>query len=123
MQPGPIEAGANCQRYAYAVLGLFDRHVPGHRSSELWDDQAFIHPPINNLHDLDLVLFNANNSAWAPTSQCQWMVSSSISVPRSAILPSGAGTSSRRDLSTPQSLVLFGSLRRGSRPGASEDHR
>ncbi|HWN32289.1 MAG TPA: hypothetical protein VNP03_06070 [Pseudonocardia sp.] len=37
---GPIAAGANCQRYAYAVLELFGRHLPPLRSAELWADTA-----------------------------------------------------------------------------------
>lgn len=34
----PLAEGANCQLYAYAFLTLFGRHVPAHRSSELWAD-------------------------------------------------------------------------------------
>ena len=58
----PIANGANCQRYAYAILGLFGRTVPDHRSSELWAEPAFEHPA--EPQDLDLVLFNSDVSAW-----------------------------------------------------------
>lgn len=34
------EGGANCQLYAYGVLGLLGRSVPPHRSSDLWEDPA-----------------------------------------------------------------------------------
>ena len=61
---GPLESGANCQRYAYAVLALFDRFVPPHRSSELWEDPAFVHPEPTGAEDLDLVLFNDSEMAW-----------------------------------------------------------
>ncbi|MFJ8672433.1 cell wall hydrolase [Streptomyces sp. NPDC093589] len=53
-----LTAGANCQRYAYAVLGHFGLRIPPLRSAELWADTAATrraHPP----HHLDLVLFDA----------------------------------------------------------------
>lgn len=57
--PGPIEAGANCQRYAYAVLAQFGLYVPPVRSSGLWTHPGIrqVHP--RDLRPLDLVLFNA----------------------------------------------------------------
>ncbi len=56
---GPIADGANCQRYAYAVLGLFGHRVPEHRSSELWADEAFYDTIIDgDFRPLDLLLFN-----------------------------------------------------------------
>lgn len=60
----PIESGANCQRYAYAVLGLFGISVPPHRSSELWEDPSFLHPGRGAARPLDLVLFNQERGAW-----------------------------------------------------------
>jgi hypothetical protein len=36
--PG-VEHGANCQLFAYAVLGLFGRVAPPLRSSDLWADR------------------------------------------------------------------------------------
>jgi len=60
----PLASGANCQRYAYAVLALFDRRVPPHRSSELWEDSTLKHPDRTDAHDLDLVLFNDSDNAW-----------------------------------------------------------
>lgn len=61
---GDIEHGANCQRYAYAVLGLFGRVIPPHRSSELWDDASFEHITQEDAQDLDLVLFNSTAESW-----------------------------------------------------------
>ncbi|MHA7985411.1 hydrolase [Rathayibacter sp. CAU 1779] len=60
----PLALGANCQRYAYAVLALFDRHVAPHRSSELWEDPTFPHRDRDEAQDLDLVLFSDSNAAW-----------------------------------------------------------
>ena len=57
-------AGANCQVYAYAVLGLFGRRVPPHRSSELWADRDFAHVSKQEAEDLDLVLFNRTADSW-----------------------------------------------------------
>jgi hypothetical protein len=59
-----LEAGANCQRYAYAVLELFDRHVPAHRSSELWEDANLTHRDPSGARDLDLALFNHSHDPW-----------------------------------------------------------
>lgn len=58
------EYGANCQSYAYGVLGLFGRHVPRHRSSELWEDEHFAHLHPGEAQNLDLVLFSATGEAW-----------------------------------------------------------
>jgi hypothetical protein len=60
----PIAMGANCQRYAYAVVGLFGLTLPPHRSSELWSDKALEHPGERAVRDLDLVLFNRSADAW-----------------------------------------------------------
>ncbi|GAA1734962.1 hydrolase [Brachybacterium phenoliresistens] len=58
------ESGANCQLYAYGVLGLLGRTVPPHRSSELWEDPALGHPPPADVADLDLVLFASEDRAF-----------------------------------------------------------
>ncbi|MGP3950062.1 cell wall hydrolase [Streptomyces sp. 7N604] len=52
-----VEGGANCQRYAYAVLAWFGIGVPPLRSAELWADttatrRVMVQQP------LDLVLFD-----------------------------------------------------------------
>lgn len=60
----PLSTGANCQRYAYAVLALFGREVRPHRSSELWADRDLVHVPSDEAEDLDLVLFNDSDGAW-----------------------------------------------------------
>lgn len=56
--------GANCQRYAYAVLGLFGLRVPPYRSSGLWEDDKFRHVAVADVQDLDLILFNRTADAW-----------------------------------------------------------
>ena len=60
--PGPIEAGANCQRYAYAVLAQYGLRVPPVRSSELWTHPGIGRVPGQDLRPLDLVLFNESPS-------------------------------------------------------------
>ncbi|MFG2888735.1 cell wall hydrolase [Streptomyces sp. NPDC048248] len=56
--PAGLAEGANCQLYAYAVLGHFGLVVPALRSSELWaDDRATRR--VERLRPLDLVLFDA----------------------------------------------------------------
>lgn len=57
-----ITAGANCQVYAYAVLGLFGLVVPAVRSSQLWSEHGLartVGP--EDLAPLDLLLFNADD--------------------------------------------------------------
>ena len=49
--------GANCQRYAYAVLAHFGVELPPWRSSELWADEALTEA-VTVLEPLDLLLFN-----------------------------------------------------------------
>ncbi len=61
---GTPPRSANCQRYAYAFLELFGRHVPPRRSSELWSDEGLQHVPEASQVDLDLVLFNRTGDAW-----------------------------------------------------------
>ncbi|AMM22497.1 hypothetical protein AX769_16580 [Frondihabitans sp. PAMC 28766] len=60
----PIADGANCQRFAYAVLELFGRHIAPHRSSELWADRSLQHIEATEAQRLDLVLFNSTADAW-----------------------------------------------------------
>lgn len=56
--------GANCQRYAYAVLELFGRRVPPYRSSELWEETDLERSDRMGARDLDLVLFNDRAESW-----------------------------------------------------------
>ncbi|UYO00710.1 MAG: hypothetical protein KIT02_05715 [Devosia sp.] len=49
--------GANCQRYAYAVLAYFGIVLPPMRSSDLWEDTTFTSYVTGPLMPLDLVLF------------------------------------------------------------------
>ena len=60
----PVREGANCQRFASTVLGLFGLHVPALRSSELWADPRLARIPPRSLQLLDLVLFAAGASAY-----------------------------------------------------------
>jgi len=58
-----LTEGANCQRYAYAVLALFDRHVPPLRSDELWHDTEHtcgVETPL----PLDLLLFSPTDDPY-----------------------------------------------------------
>lgn len=60
--PG-LAAGANCQLFAYAVLGHFGLAPPPLRSSELWDDTAStVRAPVPE--PLDLLLFNGSHDAY-----------------------------------------------------------
>lgn len=52
-----LTAGANCQRYAYAVLAHFDLSLPPWWSSELWQDTALT-IAVTTFEPLDLLLFN-----------------------------------------------------------------
>ncbi|ACQ82193.1 hypothetical protein Bcav_3952 [Beutenbergia cavernae DSM 12333] len=61
-QTGPIERGANCQRYAYAVVGLFGLEVPPLRSSDLWERGPQV--AADELEPLDLVLVNGSAEAY-----------------------------------------------------------
>ncbi|MFF8785943.1 cell wall hydrolase [Streptomyces sp. NPDC015125] len=61
-----LAGGANCQRYAYAVLRHFGLLIPPLRSAELWaDDRATrrADPP----QPLDLVLFDSGPAVGRPT--------------------------------------------------------
>jgi len=59
----PIERGATCHRYAYAVLGLLDRPVPPLWSDELWAHD-FAHVGLDDVEPADLVLFSADGGAF-----------------------------------------------------------
>lgn len=61
--PRPMDEGANCQRFAYAVLELFGHRVAPHRSSELWTDHTLQHVDRIMARPLDLALFNAADDA------------------------------------------------------------
>jgi len=62
----PIEAGANCQRYAYEVLALFGHRIDDLRSSQLWaDTHTTSRVGAGDLAPLDLVLFNASGDPYS----------------------------------------------------------
>lgn len=60
---GGIEAGANCQRFAYALLRHNGRTISDFRSSDLWEDscETFV---VETLEPLDLLLFNRALEPW-----------------------------------------------------------
>ena len=60
--PG-LGEGANCQRFAYALLRHFGREVPNLRSSELWEDTKST-TLAKRLRPLDLMLFSADGKSW-----------------------------------------------------------
>lgn len=61
-----LAGGANCQRYAYAVLRHFGLWVPPLRSAELWaDERATV--PAERPRPLDLVLFDGGPVVGRPT--------------------------------------------------------
>ncbi|WP_371493975.1 hydrolase [Kitasatospora sp. NBC_00374] len=60
-RPG-LDAGANCQLYAYAVLAHFGLTAPPLRSSDLWADDSTVR--VTAPRPLDLLLFNATDDAY-----------------------------------------------------------
>ena len=60
---GGVEAGANCQRFAYALLRHNGRTIGDFRSSDLWSDTTdtyVVEEPV----PLDLLLFNRTDEPW-----------------------------------------------------------
>lgn len=60
----PVSAGANCQRYAYSILALFDLCAPPLRSSELWSAIELEPVTSDSIRPLDLVLFNSSQNPY-----------------------------------------------------------
>jgi hypothetical protein len=60
---GGIEAGANCQRFAYALLRHNGRTIGDFRSSDLWLDTTDTYVAVEPA-PLDLLLFNRTEDAW-----------------------------------------------------------
>ncbi|MFI6765095.1 cell wall hydrolase [Streptomyces sp. NPDC050355] len=60
-----LSGGANCQRYAYAVLGHFGLPMPPLRSAELWADRRATRRT-DRPRPLDLVLFDGGPVAGRP---------------------------------------------------------
>ena len=60
---GDLRAGANCQRFAYALLAHFGRVVPPLRSSDLWEDTTHTRR-VQTLQPLDLLLWSRDGAAW-----------------------------------------------------------
>ncbi len=65
---GGLEAGANCQKFAYEFIRHYGCVVPDFRSSELWKDTAYTQavgePAPAGLEPQDLVLFHKTPDAW-----------------------------------------------------------
>lgn len=55
--PGDVSGGANCQVFAYAVLGHFGRHVPALHSSDLWAETEAL-KTVEQPAPFDLMLFD-----------------------------------------------------------------
>lgn len=55
--------GANCQLFAYEVLGMHGLHVPDLWSSELWEDEVLT-TTVDNPKPLDLVLFSKDSESY-----------------------------------------------------------
>ena len=58
-----LSQGANCQRYAYAVLAQFSIVMPPFRSSELWADRDHS-ALVSELMPLDLLLFGRHRDPY-----------------------------------------------------------
>lgn len=58
-----LSQGANCQRYAYAVLAHFGIELPPWRSSELWADRQLTRV-VAAFEPLDLLLFSPDGTAF-----------------------------------------------------------
>jgi cell wall-associated NlpC family hydrolase len=58
-----LEAGANCQVFAYAFLAHSGIEVPPFRSSELWEDDLYT-SAVAEFQPLDLLLFNHHAVAY-----------------------------------------------------------
>ena len=61
--PTNLSDGANCQRFAYAVVRHFGFRIGNFRSSELWDDTRYTRR-VRNLKPLDILFFNSNRKAY-----------------------------------------------------------
>ncbi|MGV8854113.1 MAG: NlpC/P60 family protein [Devosia sp.] len=101
-----LSAGANCQRYAYAVLAQFGIALPPFRSSQLWADGQ-VSRRVNDFEPLDLLLFSpdgdpfgAHVAVYAGAGQAlhlckslgvpaQWPLSAFAEVPAYRILLGG----------------------------------
>lgn len=59
-----LARGANCQRYAYAVLRHFGADLPPYRSSDLWADRVHTQTVKGPFEPLDLLLFGAADAAY-----------------------------------------------------------
>src|ERR1700733_2908877 len=64
-----LEAGANCQRFAFALLEHFGYAIAPMRSSELWDDRSFTRR-VKRMRPCDILMFNREENAWGAHSRC-----------------------------------------------------
>src|ERR1700733_9556831 len=58
-----LEAGANCQRFVFALLEHFGYAIAPMRSSELWDDRSFTRR-VKRMRPCDILMFNRDESLW-----------------------------------------------------------
>lgn len=59
-----IQQGANCQRFAYAILQHFGKILPPFRSSDLWEDSLYTEIVYREWRPLDLFLWNDKPKAF-----------------------------------------------------------
>ena len=60
----PMAESANCQNFAYEILGSFGFVVPRLRSSNLWADTTYTVVVEGEPQPLDLLLFNRTEASW-----------------------------------------------------------
>jgi len=58
-----LEAGANCQRFAFALLEHFGYAIAPMRSRELWADRRFTRR-VHRMRPCDILMFNREEKAW-----------------------------------------------------------
>lgn len=58
-----LDAGANCQRFAFALLEHFGYEIAPMRSSELWADRRFTRR-VHRMRPCDILMFNRDKRAW-----------------------------------------------------------
>jgi len=58
-----LDAGANCQRFAFALLEHFGYEMAPMRSSELWADRKYTRR-VSRMRLCDILMFNREERAW-----------------------------------------------------------
>ncbi len=58
-----LEKGANCQYFAYELLGHFGLAIPDLRSSNLWEDEEYT-LKVESFEPLDILFFNKDSESY-----------------------------------------------------------